>query len=122
VAKKILVCDDSKAFQQLERALLAGRGYTIIEAADGSEAVKKALSEAPDLILLDVQMPVMDGVQVLQFLRKDPRTKDTPVIMITTLGRDEDKRLLAGGGATAVLHKPINGAELNRLVRQTLKE
>jgi len=122
MAKKILVCDDSKAFQQLERALLSGRGYDIIDASDGSEAVKKALSELPDLILLDVQMPVMDGVQVLTFLRKDERTKNTPIIMITTLGRDEDKRMLATGGATAVLHKPINGIELNRVVRGILKE
>ncbi len=122
MAKKILVCDDSKAFQLLERALLAGRGYDIVEASDGSEAVKKALEELPDLILLDVQMPVMDGVQVLQFLKKDPRTATIPVIMVTTIGRDHDKRLLTGGGATAVLHKPINGVELNRLVRELLRE
>jgi CheY-like chemotaxis protein len=120
MAKRILVCDDSKTFQQLERALLSGRGYDIIEASDGSEAVKKALEHVPDLILLDVQMPIMDGVQVLQFLRKDERTRHIPVIMITTIGRDLDKRLLTAGGASAVLHKPINGIALNRVVREML--
>jgi len=122
VAKKILIADDSKSFQQLERALLSGRGYEFIEASDGSQAVKLALANAPDLILLDVQMPVMDGVQTLAFLRKDPRTTKTPIIMVTTLGRDEDKKLLQTGGATAVLHKPIKGIELNKLVRDLLKE
>src|SRR5215813_12011029 len=107
MGKKILIADDSKAFQQLERALLSGRGYEFLEAADGSQTVKLASEHLPNLILLDVQMPVMDGVQTLQFLRKDPRTAEIPIIMVTTIGRDHDKHLLVTGGETAVLHKPI---------------
>jgi CheY-like chemotaxis protein len=122
VAKKILIVDDSKTFQQLERALLAGRGYAFYEAFDGSQAVKLALEIIPDLILLDVQMPVMDGGQVLQFLKNDPKTKHIPVVMITTLGVSDNKRVLSMNGATAVLNKPINGMELNRLVRDILRE
>jgi two-component system cell cycle response regulator len=123
VGKKILIVDDSKTFQQLERALLAGRGYQFLEANDGSQAVKLAVEHIPDLILLDVQMPVMDGGQVLHFLRNEPKTKHIPIIMITTLGEQKDnKRILSSGGATAVLHKPINGIELNRLVRDILRD
>lgn len=118
--KKILIVDDSKAFQQLERQLLAGHGCDLIDASDGATAIKLAIEQQPDIILMDVQMPVMDGVQALQILRKDARTQKIPIVMVTTMGREQDKHLLLTGGATAVLSKPLQARELNALVRKLL--
>ncbi|MEK7705403.1 MAG: response regulator [Myxococcota bacterium] len=110
--KKILIADDSKVFRALEEAFLAQRGYEVMHAADGVAALKLTLSEKPDLVLLDVQMPVMDGVQVLSTLKANPETSHIPVIVITTIGRTQDRDILLQGGADDVLSKPINGHAL----------
>lgn len=110
--KKILVADDSPAFRKLEGEYLAKRGFELLYAENGAEAMRLALEHLPDLILLDVQMPVMDGVQVLAFLKKEPRTKDIPVVVVTTLGRDKNADVLRQAGAAGVLCKPIRAAEL----------
>jgi CheY-like chemotaxis protein len=111
VPKKVLIADDSKAFRTLEGDYLTKRGLELLYAEDGMQAAKIALEEAPDVILLDIQMPIMDGVQVLTLLKSQPKTKDIPVIVITTIGRD-NVRLLRRGGAAAVLSKPIRATEL----------
>src|SRR5690606_13236040 len=97
-------------------------GYSFLHARDGAEAVKLAVEGQPDLILLDVQMPVLDGVQALQVLKKDPRTKDIPVVVVTTIGRPQDEELIKKGGADAFLTKPGNGQELVKTVRELLGE
>jgi CheY-like chemotaxis protein len=112
MGKKVLVADDSKVFRALEEAFLTSRGYTVLHAADGAETLRLTHQERPDLILLDIQMPVMDGVQVLSTVKNNPETKSIPVIVITTIGRDSDLTLLRKGGADDVIAKPINGSEL----------
>ena len=77
-----------------------------------------ALEKKPDLILLDVQMPLMDGVQVLAFLGQHESTRSIPIIIVTTIGRERDKELLTGGGARTVISKPIDALELVRTVRR----
>jgi CheY-like chemotaxis protein len=97
-------------------------GHTLIHAENGAQAIKMVKSESPDLILLDVQMPVMDGVQVLSYLKKDPSLADIPVVVVTTIGRSQDREILVKGGASALLPKPINGNDLIRVVQELLPE
>jgi CheY-like chemotaxis protein len=112
MAKQILIADDSTVFRTLEAAFLMQRGYKIMHAADGAEAVRLAFSQKPDLILLDVQMPIMDGVSVLATLKASPDTKHIPIIVITTIGRDIDRDILLRGGADDFVSKPIDGRDL----------
>jgi CheY-like chemotaxis protein len=110
--KTVLIADDSKTFRALEQAFLAQRGFRVLQAGDGAEALRLAFSEKPDLILLDVQMPVMDGPSALAALKSTPETKHIPVIVITTIGREKDREILLKGGADDFISKPINGQQL----------
>ncbi|MBI5507233.1 MAG: response regulator [Deltaproteobacteria bacterium] len=122
MSKRILVADDAASFRRLEEMLLKTRGYTTLSAKDGAEALKRAIVEQPDLILLDIQMPVMDGVQTLAALKRDSRTKRIPVIIVTTLGRDKDRDILLKGGASDLIGKPVDGLTLVRKIRALLGE
>jgi CheY-like chemotaxis protein len=117
---KILIADDSTVFRHLEAKLLETRGYQVVHAADGIEALRRAVDDNPDLILLDIQMPVMDGVQVLATLKKQEETRHIPVIIITTIGREKDRDILLRGGANAFISKPIDGPTLVRQVKELL--
>ncbi len=120
--KKILIVDDEKdALFVLEKEL-AGRGYSIISADNGKEAINLAKSQYPDLIILDIWMPGMDGPEVAEKLGEDARTKDIPVIFLTCLyekregeeqGRDIAGKVLIAKpysirALSAQIHKPIN--------------
>jgi CheY-like chemotaxis protein len=120
--KTILLVDDAEVFRRLEEGLLRTYGYRFLHAADGAQAIKLATSELPDLVLLDVQMPVMDGVQVLRHLKSQASTAEIPIVIITTIGRDEDRELFLRAGANAALSKPINARTLVTTVRQQLGE
>ena len=90
---KILVADDEQDVRDLLTDILLDSGYEVIEAADGGAALDKATSERPDLILLDVLMPVMDGLQVLRRLRENPAMEEIPVILLTAFPVKEDESL-----------------------------
>ena len=120
--KTILIADDAVVFRHLQEGILRHHGYAFLHASDGAQTVKLAVDHQPDLILLDIQMPVMDGVQVLSFLTKHERTSTIPVVVVTTIGREHDQRLLLSGGAQEVLTKPIHAGALSRVVRQLLGE
>jgi DNA-binding response OmpR family regulator len=109
--KKILIVDDSKTVRTLERTLLAA-SYEIVEAEDGEEALAKAVSERPDLILLDIVMPKLDGFETCKRLRALAETKTTPIIMVTTRGEPENVEAGYKLGCTDYVTKPISGAEL----------
>ncbi len=84
--KKILLADDSRTALMIERALLVGSPYDVIVATDGYDAVQQAVEASPDLIILDVVMPNMDGFEACRQLRQLDATRDTPIIMVTTRG------------------------------------
>jgi CheY-like chemotaxis protein len=115
--KKILVADDSRMFRQLEQNVLVLHGYQLIHAEDGAQAVRLATVEVPDLVLLDVQMPVMDGNKALSILKSSERTCHIPVLMITAEAGPRDRQVMSELGAHGVLAKPISGPELLEAVR-----
>jgi len=87
--KKILIIEDEAAYLKLLNTQLTKRGYSVVEAANGKDGLKKAKEEQPDLILLDIRMPVMDGMTMLDQLRKEEVGKKTKVIVLTNLEPDE---------------------------------
>jgi CheY-like chemotaxis protein len=117
--KKILIADDSRTFRHLEEELLKRR-YTLLQAENGAQAVQLAAQQSPDLILLDLQMPVMDGSKALAVLKGSPATSAIPVVLVTTIANDEQRAQLLKAGAARFLSKPINGADLLSTVRDLI--
>lgn len=117
----ILVVDDSPTTRHLIAFTLKKLPDTnIVEATDGGDALKKLSSGNFDLILMDINMPVMDGLKLVGLLRGDPKYKDTPIIIITTEGAEEDKKRAMAIGANAYISKPIQTQELLRTINQFL--
>jgi DNA-binding response OmpR family regulator len=118
--KKILLVDDSGTILMMEKMILAREPYELVTAKDGLEAIQKAASERPDLILLDVVMPNLTGFEALRRLRADEATKSTPVIMVTTRGEAENVESGYEGGCSDYITKPIDAVELLAKVRNYL--
>ncbi len=104
--------DDQPMNVKVLTAKLAPYNYKIIPAYNGAEALKKAREEIPDLILLDIMMPVMNGYEVLRHLKSDPETKNIPTIMVTALDDIHDKIKAFEAGADGFLNKPVHKADL----------
>ena len=119
-SKKILIADDSRTFRHVEEELLKRNGYTLVIAENGAKAVQLAAREAPDLILLDLQMPVMDGAKALAVLKRNDKTSAIPVIIITTVSDDAQRAQLLAAGAEQVLFKPLQGPDLLNAIRGKL--
>jgi len=119
--KKILVVDDRKEVRSLIRVTLGDPQYEFYEATNGKEAVEKALSVVPDLVLLDILMPVMDGYEACRKIKSDPRTRSVTIIMLTAKGQDEDIEKGKESGADDYLIKPFSPLELLRKVDEYLK-
>lgn len=118
---KILVVDDNPQNVKLLADLLSVKGYSVITASSGFEAIDKVATEHPDLILLDVMMPGMNGYEVCQRVRANPETAILPVIMVTALDPREERVKGLEAGADDFLSKPINQAELLARVRSLLR-
>jgi twitching motility two-component system response regulator PilH len=110
--KKILVVDDSPTERHLLTELLTKNGYQVITAETGEESIEKAKTELPDLVLMDVVMPGLNGFQATRTLTRDDATKHIPVIVCTSKGQETDKIWGLRQGAQDYLVKPINGEEL----------
>ncbi len=118
---KILVADDIKQNVKLLRVILTAAEYDVIEAYDGNEALEKARTENPDLILLDIMMPKLTGYEVCQRLRADGATKNIPIIMITALHEMGDRIKGIEAGADDFISKPFNKTELLARVKSLLQ-
>jgi CheY-like chemotaxis protein len=118
--KKILLVDDSPTVLMMERMILAKSQYDVVEARDGAEGVSRALAERPDLILMDVVMPRMDGFAAVRTLRAQAVTRAIPIIMVTTRGEQESVESGYASGCTDYVTKPINGLDLLTKVRNCL--
>lgn len=119
--QKILVVDDQEANITLVEAILASEGFQVIPAMDGEQAIQQVAAGPPDLILLDVMMPGMDGYEVCARLKGDEHTRLIPVIMLTSLSDLEDRIRGIEVGADDFLSKPFHQAELSARVRSLLK-
>jgi DNA-binding response OmpR family regulator len=120
--KKILLVDDSGTILMMEKMILGREPYDLVTAKDGREAIEKAATERPDLILLDVVMPHLTGFEVLKELRARESTKTTPVILVTTRGEAANVEAGYAGGCNDYVTKPINSVELITKVRNYLTD
>ena len=103
--RRILVAEDDRFLRRAAEMALKRQGYTVLTAADGEEALRAAQSELPDLILLDLIMPKVNGFDVLQALKKEAPTAKIPVIVMSNLGQDRDVQQAMGAGAAAYFIK-----------------
>jgi putative two-component system response regulator len=121
MSEKILIVDDEDANLRLLTQWLVLSGYDIQLALNGEEAVQKVRNNRPDLIILDVMMPVMDGYEACRIIKEDPETKNIPIIMVTALHDRESKLKGLSVSANDFLSKPIDQTELNIRVKNLLK-
>ncbi|MFL6312095.1 MAG: response regulator [Terriglobales bacterium] len=119
--KKILIADDKATSRELLRTVLERQGYEVMEAADGEEALQKALAEFPDLILLDLQMPRRTGYEVLGELRKHTRHAALPIIALTASAMQGDRERALAAGFTGYLAKPVALVHLREEVQRLLQ-
>lgn len=119
--KKILVVDDEPDISKLIKARMESAGYSVFTAFDGAEALKAVKENMPDLILLDVMLPKMDGYQVCRLLKFDEKSKHIPIIMLTARAGESDKEKSVEAGADAYLTKPFQTEELLSKISSLLK-
>jgi len=106
--KKILIAEDRPSSRELIRTVLEGCGYSVCEAADGRQAVDVAKRENPDLLIVDLQMPALDGLGVLAELRRDERFAVVPIVALTASAMQGDRERALEAGFTEYITKPVN--------------
>ena len=117
---KILIVEDNPDMRDLIALRVQLTGYTPLLASHGKEGVEKATAEKPDLILMDMMMPVMDGWEAARTLRASRETKGIPILAVTALFRSEDLKSCLDSGCTAYIVKPFTGLDLQRKIRELL--
>ena len=118
--KTILVADDDPVGRELIREILESQGYRVIEAGDGSVALSSIQAAQPDLVLLDIQMPVLDGFGVIQALRRERQFQRLPVFALTAFAMRGDSEKALAAGFDGYISKPINVSAFRELIRQAL--
>jgi two-component system chemotaxis response regulator CheY len=117
----ILAVDDSRSMRDMVRIALTSAGFDVSQAADGEEALELARTRAFDLVLSDVNMPRMDGIQLIRALRAESAYKHTPILMLTTESSSERKREGKDAGATGWIVKPFDPAQLIATMQRVLR-
>jgi DNA-binding response OmpR family regulator len=121
MGKKILVIDDEPLVVEVLKIRLEMNDYEVITASDGVEGIESAIREKPDLIILDIIMPGLDGYQVCRKLKEDRKTKAIPVIMLTALGQSAEREKGYSSGAYGYIFKPFDDEELLNSIEKALK-
>lgn len=116
----ILAVDDSASMRQMVSFTLKGAGYDVVEACDGQDALEKAKSQQFNLVISDVNMPVMDGIALIKELRSMSEYKFTPLLMLTTESGDDKKQQGKTAGATGWIVKPFNPDQLLATIKKVL--
>ena len=116
----ILIVEDNEKNRKLERDVLQFHGYQTVEAETGEEGVRLAQTSPPALVLMDIQLPGINGIEALGQLRADPRTRGIPVIAVTASAMTQDRQKIMAAGFAAYQSKPINVKEFVAAVPQTL--
>ena len=125
MTKRILVVEDQEDLRGVLRDLLTGSGYAVAEAADGRDGVAKALSERPDLILMDIQLPGLDGYETTRQIRQiksDPKLAATPIIAVSSFAMKGDEAKARAAGCDHYVTKPYSPLQLLRVIRGFLGE
>jgi two-component system cell cycle response regulator DivK len=120
--KTILYVEDNEFNRKIVRQLLAKTSYNLVEAMDGEAGVAAALAAPPDLILMDIQLPKMSGLDATRQLRSDARTAAVPIIVVTSFALSGDDQKAKAAGATAYLAKPYSPRELLAKIRAIVPE
>ncbi len=119
--KKVLIIDDEKMIRLTTGILLKRSNIEVVDAVSGLEGLQKAESENPDLILLDIMMPVMDGWEVLEKLKESPKLKDIPVIIFTAGDFIESEKKAKETGAQGIIRKPFNLDKMLEVLKTTVE-
>ena len=122
MSKTILYIEDNEFNRKIVRDLLARTSYRLIEATDGEQGVATALHEVPDLILMDIQLPKLSGLEATRRLRTDPKTANIPIITVTSFAMSGDDQKAKEAGASAYLAKPYSPRELLQMIRKFAPE
>lgn len=120
MSKRVLLIEDTEDNRQIVRDLLSHAGYGLVEATDGASGVQAALREMPDLILMDIQLPVMDGYEATRRIRAEARTAHIPIIAVTSYALSGDESKAKAAGCDAYIAKPYSPRALLALVRRFL--
>ncbi len=118
--ERILIVEDNPRSMRLIEMTLRAKSYTLLKATDGEEALDVAIRERPDLIIMDVQLPKMSGLEVTRKLRESPAFSGTPIIAITAYAMKGDREKALDAGCNMHLSKPINTRDLPELIAQML--
>jgi two-component system cell cycle response regulator DivK len=121
VPKKILIVEDNPANMRLIRLVLREKGYKLLVATDGEEALVVAMEGKPDLIVMDIQLPKMDGLEVTRRLRLAPQFRQTPIIALTASVIERDREEIIAAGCDEYLSKPVNTRRFPQLVAEMLR-
>jgi len=122
MAKRILYVEDNEYNRKIVRQLLRNTPYELLFAEDGEAGVQMAIDMRPDLILMDVQLPKLSGLEATRILRADERTRDIPLLIITSFALSGDDQRAAAAGASGYLAKPYSPRELLALVQKFIPE
>ena len=122
MTKRILVVEDQADLRGILRDLLTGSGYEMLEAADGQAGVAKAKAERPDLILMDIQLPVLNGYEATSQIRTDPKLKATPIIAVSSYAMKGDEEKARTAGCDHYVTKPYSPMQLLKIIRSLLGE
>jgi two-component system, cell cycle response regulator DivK len=116
----VLIAEDNPVNRELLREMLEARGYTVSEACDGQEALQQIEAAMPDILLMDIGMPVLDGYATIQRIRQDPAKAKLPVLAVTAYAMRDDKEKALASGFDGYLSKPINAQALAQEVERLL--
>lgn len=122
MGKRILYVEDNHQNKRLVRKILASRGYDVLEAEDGHTGVEMALAELPDLILMDINIPGLDGIEATRMIKANSETNNIPVIALTANAMRGDKERFIAAGCDDYLPKPISMGDLVEMIQDYLGE
>jgi two-component system cell cycle response regulator DivK len=122
MTKRILVVEDQEDNRRIIRDLLTSAGYELIEATDGEEGVRLAASERPDLILMDIQLPVLDGHEATRQIKQNPELRHIPIIVVTSYALSGDDQKAMAAGSDGYVAKPFSPRQLLATIRKFLPE
>jgi two-component system, cell cycle response regulator DivK len=120
MSKRILVVEDQRDNRQILRDLLSSAGYDMIEAEDGKAALVAVKAQRPDLVLMDIQLPLLDGYEATRRIKADPDTRHIPVIVVTSYALSHDEAKARAAGCDAYVTKPYSPRQLLAKIREYL--